>query len=114
MHTLDRDPSPYLERLERAGHRLAHALTEIDFIIRIIQSKPDWLAQAEEEIAITERTLTYTLDKIKAARAKAQPTPPETCTLPLWRDWPAAPRTDETKFHELIAAVEQSNLDPTS
>jgi hypothetical protein len=80
----------HLEQLTRAGHRLARDLTEIDTIVRVVQSRPDWLPEAEEELAAIQRSLEYTLAKIRDVR--------ELCAPPERTDGGAA-------FNNLIDAV---------
>jgi hypothetical protein len=63
----------YLESITRASQRLARDLTEIDTIVRVIQSRPDWLPEAEEELAAIQRSLEYTLAKIRHARELCAP-----------------------------------------
>lgn len=60
----------HLEILTRAGWRLARDLTEIDAAVRVIQSRPDWLAAAEDELAVTQRSLELSLDRIREARTR--------------------------------------------
>jgi hypothetical protein len=94
----------HLERLTRAGQRLARDLTEIDSIVRVIQSRPDWLTAAEEELAVTQRTLELTLDRIREARTRYAALALAQSHPGLYTDWPA--NDDETKFRDLVAAVE--------
>jgi hypothetical protein len=58
----------HLEQLTRASHRVARDLTEIDTIVCVVQSRPDWLPAAEEDLAAIQRSLEYTLAKIRHAR----------------------------------------------
>jgi len=96
----------HLESLTRAGRRLTRDLTDIDAAVRVIASRPDWLSAAAEELAVTQRSLEFTLAKIHEARSRyaemiaggaAVETPSR------WRDWPTE---DEGKFQEVLAVVE--------
>lgn len=90
----------YLEKLERAGRRLATILTEIDATVRVIKSRPDWLSEADQELDVTERSLLLSAERIRQARL---------ALTQQWRDWPES----ETRRQELIAAVETPN-NPTA
>jgi hypothetical protein len=80
----------YLESITRARYRLARDLTEIDTIVRVVQSRPDWLPAAEEDLVAIQRSLEYTLAKIRRA-------------VLVKEGWPT---DDETKFREALAAAD--------
>jgi hypothetical protein len=92
----DRVLAPYLQRLERAGGRLAASLNEIDGIVRIVKSKPDWLSVAVDELTVVERSLLMTVERIREARFLLRLDAQLTPRLPHvrmphvdeWQDWP--------------------------
>ncbi len=75
----------YLQRLERAGGRLAATLTEIDAIVRVIRTRPDWLSATTGELGFIERSLTLTLGRVKEAQDRHTERLPH---VDEWRDWP--------------------------
>ena len=88
----------HLESLTRVGRRLARDLTDIDAAVRVIASRSDWLAAAAEELAVTQRSLEFTLDRIRQARSRYA-----ALAVDGWRDWP---QDDDDKFREVLAVVE--------
>jgi hypothetical protein len=109
----------HLDTLIRAGRRLARDLTEIDAAVRVIQSRPDWLAAAEEELGFIQRSLELSLDRVRRARTRYAALAMgkcEFCGVSLAEGrhgltWCISAedyrrKKEEAKFHELLAVVE--------
>jgi len=84
----------HLDTLIRAGRRLARDLTEIDAAVRVIQSRPDWLAAAEEELGFIQRSLELSLDRVRRARTRY-------AALAM-----GPTSRGEAQFHEFLTVVE--------
>jgi hypothetical protein len=65
----DREVAPYLHVIERTGREVASLTERMGQAVRLLQVRPDWPTNAEEELARAEREAIATLERIRNARA---------------------------------------------
>jgi hypothetical protein len=65
----DREVAPYLHVIERTGREVASLTEQMGHAVRLLQARPEWPTNAEEELARAECEAMATLERIRNARA---------------------------------------------
>ena len=65
----DHEVAPYLHVIERAGREVVSLTEQMGQAVRVLQSRPDWLTTAADEMERAELQALATLERIRTARA---------------------------------------------
>jgi hypothetical protein len=65
----DSEVAPYLHIIERAGREVASATEKMGHAVRVLQSRPDWLTKAGDELERAEQLAVANLERIRNALA---------------------------------------------
>ena len=64
----DREIAPYLNTLELAARRAKGGAQDMRLSIRMLTSRPPWLARSADALKQAEAALTDTLERVREAR----------------------------------------------
>lgn len=65
----DHEVAPYLHVIERAGREVVSLTEQMGRAVQVLQSRPDWLTTAADEMERAELQALATLECIRIARA---------------------------------------------
>ncbi len=66
----DHEVAPYLHVIERTGREVVSLTEQMGQAVQVLQSRPDWLTVAADELERAERQALATLERIRTARAR--------------------------------------------
>jgi hypothetical protein len=70
LHQWDHEVAPYLHVIERTGREVVTLTEQMGRAVRVLQSRPDWLTTAADEMDRAERQAIAALEQIRNARAR--------------------------------------------
>ena len=73
----DNEIAPYLADLEHTGRRLSSSAHDLKLPLRMLKSRPQWLARSSEALKAAEAALADTLAQVREARAQYDALPVE-------------------------------------
>jgi hypothetical protein len=73
----DHEVAPYLHVIERTGREVVTLTEQMGQAVRVLQSRPDWLTTAADQLMQAEQQAMATLERIRSARASYAALPVE-------------------------------------
>ena len=64
----DHEIAPYLANLEYTGRRLSSSAQDLRLPLRMLKSRPQWLARSDDALRAAEAALADTLEQVREAR----------------------------------------------
>jgi hypothetical protein len=66
----DHEVAPYLRVIERTGREVASLTEQMGRAVHLLQSRPDWLTTAADQLEQAEQAAIANLERIRNARAR--------------------------------------------